>query len=316
MTCLRNPLLLLLLLASLSWSCEKPTDISAVTGGGDLVIISNFSPDQSLNVVVTVTRSPLDGALQQEYVTDATVELFGEEGEFLEELTLSEQKNEEGAIPFYTTQDFVPQPQVAYTIVVDAPVHGTATAKSRIPEPIDLLSSRIKNFSRQVSETGTTNLQYEVNVSFQDPGKKQNYYHISLMQELFHYALSEEGDTLVGYSSYRPLVFDPADNTQTQIAHIGGGMLLDDGAFNGKIISYDLPVSFDYDATRYLHGQLILELRAVSEEYFYYFSSLSRQSGSKGQPFDDPVIIQDNVEGGRGVFAGFSSSVDSLAFSH
>jgi hypothetical protein len=58
---------------------------------------------------------------------------------------------------------------------------------------------------------------------------------------------------------------------------------------------------------------MFAELRTVSEEYYLYYNSLSRQRTGNNGPFADPVMIYGNVENGQGIFAGYNASVDSVA---
>ncbi|MCB0476306.1 MAG: DUF4249 family protein [Flavobacteriaceae bacterium] len=55
-----------------------------------------------------------------------------------------------------------------------------------------------------------------------------------------------------------------------------------------------------------------MEFRTVSEDYYLYHSSITRQNYSEGSSFAEPVFVYNNIENGHGVFAGFNTSVDSV----
>jgi hypothetical protein len=305
------PFLVLTSLLLLS-SCEKPVDFNNIQTEQELVVISNFTNNRALQVVVTTTRSAFSTDSEESpYVTNAQVDLHLDDGTFVESLAFIQPKSEED-VPYYSTYSFIPQPNEFYTLKVSAPGYKTISARSRIPSPIELIDVVMNNLRKQAALSGSeVDITYDLDITFQDPSEEENFYHISLVQELEEFQVLGGDTTSIGIRE-EYLLFDPRENTQQQVAHLGGGILLEDSHFNGKAYSLNLPVRFSYDASRYTLGQLIVELRVVSEEYYRYFSSLSRQYTSKGEPFSEPVVIFDNVEGGQGVFAGYSGSRDSL----
>ncbi|HKK78509.1 MAG TPA: DUF4249 domain-containing protein [Phaeodactylibacter sp.] len=302
------------LLGLAATACEKPVDFDAVEMQQELVVISNFTSNRALHVVVTKTRSVFETGEEYPYVPNAKVDLYLDDGTFMESLEFNQRKNEQG-FPFYTTTGFSPQPNEVYLLKVSAPGYASVTARSQIPTPIELSGVAMRNFSSQLlGSSGELELTYELQVDFDDPDQEKNYYHINLVQELQQYNVVEGDTNLIGVIQ-EPLLFDPRQNTKERVAHLGGGVLIQDDAFDGTSFNYNLPVRFAYDPQEYRLGQLIVELRVVSEEYYFYFVSLSRQHAAKGQPLSEPVFVFNNVEGGKGVFAGYSGSRDSLLLS-
>lgn len=295
-------------------ACEKPVDFDTIQSPEELVVISNFTSDRALQVVVTKTRSVFEDGEDYPYVPNAEVDLYLNDGTFVESLVFNQAKNEQG-VPFYTTITFNPQPNESYLLEVSAPGYATVTARSRIPTPIDLIGVTMSNFSSQHRPASDDiELTYDLHIDFQDPDEEKNYYHISLVQELQEFNTIAGDTNLLGFAQEH-LLFDPRENTKERTAHLGGGILIQDEFFNGKAFNCTLPIQYAYDPSKFKIGQLIVELRVVSEEYYRYFSSLSRQFASRGEPFSEPVFVFNNVEGGKGVFAGYSGSRDSLMLS-
>jgi len=52
-------------------------------------------------------------------------------------------------------------------------------------------------------------------------------------------------------------------------------------------------------------------LRTVTEDYYLYHSTLTRQVNS-GNPLSDGVVIYDNIVNGEGIFAGYGSNTNSF----
>ncbi|MCB0594284.1 MAG: DUF4249 domain-containing protein [Phaeodactylibacter sp.] len=293
------------------FGCEQPSSLRLEKPDPKLVVVSNFTRDKAVQVFVSKSQSILDEETT-EYVLDATVEIY-EDDVYLETLSLVEPMHAEAEVPYYTTRNLVPKVNTTYTIQVDASCCASATAKSRIPNSIDFSSVSISDFTLVESQdTEEFFVNYRVKMSFEDPGEEKNYYHISLLQQINEYSFNE-GDTAITDSYHLSLVFNPEENGNGRVAHINGGLLLEDNMSNdGEVIDFEIPLNIRLKKNEELLGQLFLELRAVTEEYYRYFSDLSLQKESSGSPFAEPVFIYDNIDGGLGVFAGYNSSLDSL----
>ncbi|MCB9301616.1 MAG: DUF4249 domain-containing protein [Lewinellaceae bacterium] len=290
-------------------ACEDPAPFSLSQKVSQLVVVGNFTRDLAVQVVVSKSQSILDEA-PVEYVRDATVEIY--QGDtYLETLELIDPK-QAMEFPYYATTQLVPEANVLYTIRVSAPGYEPVTARSKIPDPTQILSAMASAFQLEDEpETNQWIASYQLSLSFEDPGEELNFYHISLFQQIFTFEIAE-GDTLLTGQYMQPVMFDPKENSNIRVAHISGGLLLSDEAFDSKIINFDIPLRISLDKDRELLGKLFVDLRTVSEEYYRYFSALSRQGNSNGSPFSEPVILFDNIDGGQGIFAGYNSSLDSL----
>ena len=291
--------------------CEQPPSFDLETPEAKLVVVSNFTRGKAVQVFVSRPSSIL-GEEKNDYVTDATVEIY--EGDvYLETLDFVPPEPNSNEVPYYTTRNLIPEVNTYYTIQVEASCCSPATARSRIPASINFSSASISDFElKEEQETNEFHATYLLRLSFEDPSQEKNYYHISLLQQIHRFTLNE-GDTVIAETYLRPLAFSSEDNTNGQVAHISGGLLVEDNTSNnGKLISFELPLNIRLKKNEELLGKLFLELRAVTEEYYRYFSDLSRQKQSSESPFAEPVIIYDNIDGGLGIFAGYNSSLDSL----
>ena len=291
--------------------CDQAPSLNLETTGAKLVVVSNFTRDKDIQVFVSRSQSILDEE-REEYILDATVEIY-EDDVYLETLELVDPRHQTEGVPYYTTRRLTPKVNTTYTVQVEASCCDPVTAKSRIPNPINFLSASVSDFALDENrEEEDILVSYMVNLSFEDPSEEKNYYHISLFQQIHKYIL-QEGDTVITESYLRSLAFDPDFNDNGRVAHINGGLLVEDNLLNdGQVLSFELPLNIELKREEELLGKLFLELRSVTEEYYRYFAGLSRQKQSSDSPFSEPVIIYDNIDGGLGSFAGYNSSVDSL----
>ncbi len=67
-------------------------------------------------------------------------------------------------------------------------------------------------------------------------------------------------------------------------------------------------IPFDPDSER--PRLIFIEWRTLSEEFYRYHLSLSRQGGNL--PFSDPDAVFNNIEGGYGNFSGYAVSMDTV----
>jgi hypothetical protein len=298
---------LLSALLCLATTCERTVDLGLPTPSPRLVVISNFSPGQFVQVRVSKSQNVLED-LPEEYLSDASVTLY-QGDEFIEVLELVIPLAER-IPPYYTTRTFQPKASVTYTILVEAAGFPSVTAESFIPEPVPLDEFFVGNVSRNIgSEPELDRYSYDVFLHFSDPAEEVNYYHLNLYQEVLFYSNNEAGDTLIDDRILLPVTFSDLNNANYVEAYIGGGILLEDNPFGTGI---SLPLSFELNREMQLVGQLYAELRTVSREYYLFHASVSRQQDQSEGPFSEPVTIFNNIMNGHGVFAGFNVTQDSL----
>lgn len=290
-------------------ACERPVDLNLDEFEPQLAIVSNFALDQRVEVQVSKTQSPISTD-NPEYVDNATVELY-QATQLIERLTLIPARNNNP--PFYISQQFTPTSGIEYTLKVQAPNFKPVEAKSILPAPTPIRALSITNVN---IKPGTKPIQsvyeYEVQITFDDPLKVKNYYHLNFYQQLFTYRL-EGKDTILTEQVFLKQKFNSATDDNTMISYFDGGVLFEDKNFNGEPISFSFPLQVEIVPSRQLLGNMYAELRTVSPEYYLYHNSLSRQQTSPGGPFSEPVIIYNNIENGQGSFAGYSPALDSIA---
>ena len=293
----------ILALWSLAATCERPVELEFKDQAPKLAVFSKFTSDRVLQVEVSRGQSLFDDS-PTEYVLDARVDLY--EGDaFIERLTLAPDRQP----PVYLSRDLLPRRNAIYTVVVEAPGFETVTASSRVPNLVQIEALEI---SEVVIEQGSAGDQvvynYQVGITFSDPPDEKNYYHLNLSQEIVNLA-PESG----GAVDLQTVVFSSLADNNYQVAHLEGGLLLDDTPFGGQAVQLSFPLRFTLEGSKYALGNLLVELAAVSEEYYSYFSSLARQQDNPGAPYAEPVIVKSNVTNGLGYFAGYTSTLDTIA---
>ncbi len=288
-------------------TCERTLEIEFPEAEPQLVVISNFSDDQNLQVQVSLSRDILESPAI-EYLGNADVKLF-QGDQFLETLAFVVPN---AGTPFYSTRRLKPSAGLTYNIQVLVPGFDPIMAQSTVPNRIEIHELSLTNLEvQQIPESAQDLYSFDLEIDFKDPGDEQNFYHLKLYQQFEQFTLLR-GDTIVSATPTRELRFNPANNDNFQIAHYEGGVLLEDTPFNGETKTYTVPIDVEISPDSELPGKIIAELRTVSEEYFLFYSTVSRQVNAQQLNYTEPVIIFNNIENGQGVFAGYSSSNRSV----
>ncbi|MEM8583641.1 MAG: DUF4249 domain-containing protein [Bacteroidota bacterium] len=289
--------------------CEEPVDLELDIPDPQIVLLSNFFPDELVKVQLSRTQSilssedymPIEGATVRLLVGDESVE------------QLQEVEASDGNPPFYTTTVFKPRVGVRYTLHASAPGYDPISAVSSIPEPVPI--SLFRQTSLQVIDLadGETEVKLGFELDYEDPDAAITYYHLRLIQEVEElHVIPTIGDTVVVGQRLEPIIF-PASSTNgiwiPALSRSGGGILLIDKPFS-PLLNLNLTNSFK-DLER--PGRLFAELRVVSEDYYNFQSSLSKKRLTSGLPSNGQGgEIQNNVTNGQGVFAGYNSVLDTL----
>lgn len=291
-------------------TCERPVDLEIPLPEPELVIISTFSPQQPFRATVSATRPALPPT-PAAYIADARVELFQSDN-FLENLLPSA-----GALaPFYEASDAVPSEEQTYSLRVSAPGYKDVIAQDVVPRGVAIRS--IESIPLGFSPgAGADEIiyHYSIRVTFDDPAAFHNYYHLRFQQEVLRILISEAGDTLTIGKRRDQIGFGSAINNNTITAYLDDGVLFEDDTFNGRRVTFSFPFETNIQLDKELPGHLFVELRTVSESYYRFYSTVGRQQNSPGAPYSEPVIVFSNVEGGKGIFAGFNADTDSIRVS-
>lgn len=297
----RNTSILILFFLFSSSTCEREVELTLPEPPKRLVIYSTFSDNQKVRVQLSSSRFVLEEA-QGEYLPGALMEIFHGE-QFLEKLELQIPGDRE--TPFYSTINFIPIVGEKYTVKAFLDGFDPVQAESSIP-----VSNKLSSFDIQDLIVTTTEnrkvYKYKLNLKIDDPEEEKNYYHLKISQQFFVKLIGSdiENAEIVSYS------FSTDFDANDILANTSGGLLLEDDALRGNS-TFSLEHTINPDIERI--GKVFVELRTVSRDYYLFHSSVTRQRKNPGGLLTEPVFIYNNVENGHGVFAGYSTYMDSLS---
>ncbi|HMR42597.1 MAG TPA: DUF4249 domain-containing protein [Saprospiraceae bacterium] len=289
-------------------SCLEPVDLDLPAGKSKLVVVSNFTNSRAFEVIVTETNQSTDDENDSEvFVNNATVTISTGDSEL--ETLMYVPKNPESSYPKYVTRNVVADIGVVYEITVSAPGFEPVTSFGFIPEPTSINSA---SANKMVSGSLQENKRIWVSLEISDPGGVDNFYHLNIYQRALISEISENG-TFESEKIIGPLQMFNVDENMPVTAYINNrGMLIKDEFFDGRKRKFFFEVVLDQIFSEEVPNDILIELRTVSREYYLYYLTLKRQADKNDLPLSDPTLNFTNIENGLGIFAGFSSAIDTI----
>ncbi len=300
-------LLVLILLPA----CETVIEIDPPEYDPEISIASNFTPDAIWSAIIT--RTVPIGSLRDEpdpLVSNATVRVY--QGESLMDRLIYDP---EGSGEYVSSQGLKPQANIPYRMVVEAPGFRSVSATSMAPSPPDISELAVVRLGTSPNLFGELDYQ----VSFRLPNRPGlNYYSFSIIL-----GFPEVDPTSSRYSSnYVYMDYDSrqwycnfADVLNPIEVAVGDGEIcaigvLSDRSVDGPTLDFEITFYLDQELAGSLQEGLLLAVLALSPEFVEYQASIEEQEDFDG--FGQPANLYTNIEGGRGIFAGYSGTYHVL----
>ncbi len=302
----------ILWLVIISTACEKIINYDIPEDELGTVINGIFCQDSILKLNVSKSIHILDTA-KSYFIKDASVELF--ENDLLVENLEYLSKG------FYSTNSFVPKAGNEYKIVVNVEGKKECTAVCSVPEPIEI-------FSIDTSHTDLIEYGYyfgkKLNciITINDPATIPNYYELVVYKkEILYFS---EMDSLI---FLKPVRFETDDriielyrvsdgvypfNIEPETESVEGEYaIFSDNLLDGKKVSVKFNIKI-YSGIYEQYDTYYFYLNSITRDYYLYLKSLAQYYLAQGHPFKEPVQVYSNINGGIGIFAGYSSFMDSV----
>jgi len=288
-------------------ACETTIEIDPPDYDPELNVTSNFTPDSiwAARVAKTIPIGELEDTTSV-FLDDATVTIYRDD------VLVARLTHDGGEDGWYESPRMrTPRTNTPYRMVVEAPGMPSASAISMAPLPPNILTAEVTildTFSSLMLDS-----QYLVSFSLADnPGL--NYYSFSIFLAL----PADESPTsseftvhelAMTHNSQRwncsfsdvlnPIESSPAED---EFCTIG---ILSDRSSDGQVQNFDITVNLFSDFEDELDANLVLFVMALSPEYVEHRSAIEEHENFDG--FGQPANLYTNFEGGRGIFAGYST---------
>lgn len=287
----------------LATSCEEVVDLGIDIQEPQLVISSNFFPQERVKVRVTATQSILTGGVTKIDIRDAEVSLF--EGQNLAE-KLKYVAGDDNNPGTYQTLDFRPTVGKEYTLHVFAPGFVPVHAQSSIPDPVPIRSLSLRHLN-SATAAGQIIYDYKLLVDYDDPADEENYYDLRIRQMVTPFMIAYNGDTVKMQPYTKSIKFLHGPTSEDD--NLTPSLLFRD---KPNAEGVELSLQSRIDPTREILGDLVAELRTVSIDYYEFQRSLARNQQNPTGGINEPALIYNNVQSGVGIFAGYNSVIESV----
>jgi len=274
---------------------DSVTEVDIPEHEPQLVIKADFDPtygkEYGYYAKLTHTLGILD-TTEYELVEDATVTLL--EGDAV--IATLEPYGENG---WYKSDSMNLLAGKNYTLKADSPTYGSAASTQKLPNSVPIITATYEA-DAAVDRYGDRG--DEITIQFQDPVGERNYYAIGV---LVTYPFVGEDTSFVidRYWVYTSPV-DPI------LEHLDQ-LYLNDASFDGDI--YTTRISMEelmeegntfYEGAKNLAAtKITIQLTSISKDRYLFQKTLSAYQDNDGNPFAEPVVIHENVEGGSGIFS-------------
>lgn len=291
---------ILILLSVSIYSCTTVLDVNIPDRPAKLTLNCIFTPDSTWKVALTTDNSILDNSDFFTLVNDASVIVY-QDGNPVDTLILKKRDSRSSTNAYnYYSRTLKPFNTRPYEIRATSPRFGSVRAVSAIPD-----STTITNAFAHLSLDATG--ESTVTLTFKDRGNEKNYYFVYVSQKFDYYY---KYDTLHGDG---PLIISTNDPAFQNNHSSDQGLLFDDGLFDGKAITIQTTLHYYYP---YENEEVRVHLRTVSADLYNYLTTSDLQTQSSGDfldhgtsdPLAQPTIVFSNIEGGHGIFAGYSET--------
>ncbi len=303
------PLLLLFCLG-----CETIVEVDAPEYSSEPVVTSFFSPEDTWSA--TIHRSlgvNVKRDVTLEYISDASV-MVTNGSQTIDVLRY------QGNGRYVSSTSVLPTDGIKYTLQVDLPDKTSIQATSSAPSPVVISDYSIKALPPPPESDPFQSTQYQIEIAFSDP-PGANFYRIGVYNRRVNspragfpeeiidpdsvYSLISFETITPGwacnYSSDVELGVDPFDIGRTDL--ICEEFTLTDRLFDGRGYSWSGITDDVSEKTK----ELRLITSSLSEDYYKYLQSLDRNN-LYDPALEEPFPVYSNVNGGLGVFAGYTNT--------
>jgi hypothetical protein len=270
-------------------ACELVVDVAIPPHEQKITINSIFTPDSTMVLKLSLSNDILKPDNMFDPVTDA--EIIINQGE--------------GGIAFthkgygVYESDMTLNPDIkSYTVEINSPNYGQVKSSSTLPNTPEVLDHEL--IVEPSGEFGNTT---KVNVQIKDEAGIKNFYQLKLIVEYTYTG----GDGVVYHQFSEPQTLPAVNENDNEIIGEANEDYIKDVLFDGKEKNLSFYV-YSYMSGGDTETKYHFYLGSLSEEMFLYKSTTQLQQRTSGDPFAQPVTVFNNIEGGYGIFAGYSQT--------
>ncbi|MFZ2897531.1 MAG: DUF4249 domain-containing protein [Saprospiraceae bacterium] len=281
---MKNSQTLALLLFLLALSCTKEIEFEAPFEGEQFVVHAFFSEGDVFSSRVSRTAPPTGTIFFDSLQVDGALVVVSENGTPFDTL----EPNGEG---LYTGSRYPSGGRLYRLSVSGLGLPAAQSAPQLLPGDFSIEIADVRKNQTSPLNEGFPTLDFHLEIA--DDSLVENFYFVEVFLIVDGQRTSDFNYWLPGKS------FFSADPCQTD------AFFFPDICFNGEAVS--LPIALE---TRTLSEEDAWEVgvvvKNITEDYFQYLRSNRPQPEGLEIPFSEPVYLYSNIQGGYGIFGGYS----------
>ena len=273
-----------------------------------LVAVCHFTTGQNFRAKISLSKSVNDDS-DPEFLQalDATLSVNGQFWDRLKPDT-----TEKGKITYWeSNKNQVAESGVEYALSIRVPGYPFIQSSSKIPAQVklDTIVLGAGDISVVVLGDGLSELRIPLELRLSQLPAGGHYFAFNLSHETAVYEVPPIPPVLYSVEGRTNFLAD--GRTFSLLHDIPEPVVLINENYwadDRRTLYLVARIPFDPESERPRH--LFVEWRTLSEQFYRYHLSLSRQGGSL--PFSEPDAVFNNIEGGFGNFSGYAVSIDTI----
>jgi len=300
---------LLAILSLLFVQCAREVIIDLPEEPPKLVAVCHFTSGQNFRVKISLSKPVNDGSAVEflKKDVDATLSVDGQFWDRLKpDTTITER------ITYWESNRFQrAESEVEYSFSVRVPGYPSIQSSGKIPKHAGLEPVVIGSGDISVVPLGDalSELRIPLELRLRSLPAGDHYFAFNLTHETEVY--ESLNPPTIDFTEEGPTNFLTDGRTFSLLHEIPEPVVLINENYwadNGRSLFLTARIPFDPSQER--PRRIFIEWRTLSEPFYRYHLSLSRQGSNL--PFSDPDAVFNNIEGGYGNFSGYAVSIDTV----
>ncbi len=288
--------------------CAREVIIDLPDEDAKVVAICHFTADQPFRAKISLSQPVNEGeGPTQPNTVEATMSI---NGAFYD--VLYKEKGPDNEYYWRSHSSRAAKEGIQYTFVVRVPGLNPIQATSSIPvhHPITPIKLQRSDISIETLGDGSKEMRIPLEIRLEDLPAENRYFAFNLTHDLDIY--ESLNPPIFDYSEEQKLTNFLSDGRTISLLHNipEPVVLINEKYWNDDLRSLYLVARIPYKPETEIPRRLYITWRTLSEEFYRYHLSLSRQGGN--QPLNDPDAVYNNMTGGLGNFSGFAVRVDTV----
>jgi len=294
--------LLLTLTTCILFSCEKEVTIPIDYTNPKLVVNSLFNTDSLWEVELSASQYIYDSGIPP-LVSDAQVTVKDGSGNTHVLASLGQ--------GIYKSATEMPSIGQTYTLEVSHSNYESVTAINSLPSTVSIQQIE---WQQQTNVNGET--YRKIHLTLQD-SPQEDYYMIrmagSFWVEVYDTLTWQLTDSVLEIHPIWFITQSPAVENLNPYEPVPS-ITFKDKVFNGNQYTIDLLLEdYYFSEEKESLESIYIITSTISQEYYWYQTSYQNYMNSQGGKFfSQPVQVYTNIDKGLGIFAGYSTQIDSL----